>query len=94
MKKIHISSKPSNVPGRYSPDEWVSDRHLTESLKRLTVDVPLELHKRIKSQCAIRNVKMADEIRELLEKHFSQEDKVKRSGDTMPNEIESGNQQM
>ena len=70
MKKITIGSKPSTTQNQYSADEWVADRQLTETLKRLTVDVPLELHKRIKSQCANRNVKMADEIRELLERHF------------------------
>jgi hypothetical protein len=39
-------------------------------MKRLTIDVPASLHARIKSQCAIRGAKMADEVRELLEKHF------------------------
>ena len=40
-------------------------------LKRLTIDIPEELHARIKSQCALRRSKMADEIRVLLETHFS-----------------------
>ncbi len=40
-------------------------------LKRLTIDIPEELHARIKSQCALRRTKMADEIRVLLENHFS-----------------------
>lgn len=40
-------------------------------LKRLTIDIPEELHARIKSQCALRRTKMADEIRVLLETHFS-----------------------
>lgn len=39
--------------------------------KRLTIDIPEELHARIKSQCALRRTKMADEIRALLESHFS-----------------------
>jgi hypothetical protein len=39
-------------------------------MKRLTIDVPLTLHARIKSQCALRGVNMADEIRMLLEGHF------------------------
>jgi hypothetical protein len=39
-------------------------------MKRLTIDVPASLHARIKSQCALRGVKRADEVRELLEKHF------------------------
>ena len=42
----------------------------SEPTKRLTIDVPLSLHKRIKSQCAMQNLVMADEIRELLERRF------------------------
>ncbi len=39
-------------------------------MKRLTIDVPEALHRAIKVACAERGVKMADEIRGLLEKHF------------------------
>ena len=42
-------------------------------MKRLTIDVPLALHKRIKTQCAMNGDKMADVIRDLLEKQFGQE---------------------
>ena len=35
-----------------------------ERMKRLTIDVSRDLHKRIKSQCAIENLVMADEIRD------------------------------
>lgn len=45
-----------------------------EPMKRLTIDVPQSLHKEIKSRCALRGVKMADEIRVLLERHFLQHD--------------------
>jgi predicted DNA binding CopG/RHH family protein len=41
-----------------------------EPMKRFTIDVTETLHKRIKSQCAMRGTKMADFIRELLEKEF------------------------
>jgi len=37
-----------------------------EPMKRLTIDVPMSLHRAIKSQCAIRGTKIADEVRELL----------------------------
>ena len=46
------------------------NRRDAEAMKRLTIDVPASLHARIKSQCALRGAKMADEVRELLEKHF------------------------
>ncbi len=39
-------------------------------MKRLTIDVPEALHAQIKSRCALKGVKMADEIRALLETHF------------------------
>nr|WP_246400314.1 plasmid partition protein ParG [Rhizobium metallidurans] len=42
-----------------------------EANKRLTIDVTENLHKRIKAQCAMRGTKMADVIRELLEKEFA-----------------------
>lgn len=43
-----------------------------EPLKRLTLDIPVTLHTRIKSQCALRQVKMVEEIRLLLEEHFAE----------------------
>lgn len=46
----------------------------SEPTKRLTIDVSQSLHKEIKSRCALRGVKMADEIRLLLEHHFVQHD--------------------
>jgi len=36
-----------------SVDRWVGDVAL-EQMKRFTLDVPLELHTRIKTQCAAR----------------------------------------
>lgn len=39
-------------------------------LKRFTIDVPAALHRRFKAECARRGVKMADVIRELLEREF------------------------
>ena len=39
-------------------------------MKRLTIDVPAELHTAIKVDCAKRGAKMADVIREILESQF------------------------
>lgn len=69
-KKVAFGVKPGAVrPDTTQADDWVNRRD-AEAMKRLTIDVPASLHARIKSQCAIRGVKMADEVRELLEKHF------------------------
>lgn len=75
MKKINFNAKPSAVQPTVNVDAWVENRPVEETaprepMKRLTVDVPLSLHKRIKSQCAMENLVMADEIRLLLENRF------------------------
>ena len=46
-----------------------------QKMKRLTIDVSENLHRRIKVECASRGVKMADEIRGLLEREFSKENR-------------------
>jgi predicted DNA binding CopG/RHH family protein len=40
------------------------------AMRRFTIDVSDELHKRIKAQCALRGVKMANVLREILEREF------------------------
>lgn len=72
MKKISFAPKPSVTSGAQSPDQWVTNEppRPAEPTKRLTVDVPLGLHKRIKSQCANEELVMADVVRALLEKRF------------------------
>ncbi len=48
-----------------TPEAWVLSKSLQagEPTKRLTVDVPEALHHRIKVQCAIHGVNMADVVR-------------------------------
>ncbi len=59
-----------------SADEWVKASPEpavatpAEPMKRFTLDVPLSLHARIKVACAHRGLKMADVLRELLEREF------------------------
>lgn len=48
-------------------EPWVEHRNM-EAMKRLTVDIPIRLHAKLKARCAMRGTKMADEIREWLEK--------------------------
>lgn len=70
-KKIAITPKPAPASRPNDVDSWV--RHRGEAavpMKRLTIDIPGDLHTRIKSQCALKGVKMADAIRELLEQNF------------------------
>jgi hypothetical protein len=72
MKKVTIGAKPQGS-NNLSSDHWVAAREASEPIKRLTIDVPFALHKRIKSQCAMSGVNMANEIRDLLEKRFPEE---------------------
>lgn len=70
-KKISFSSKPSakNSPTKTAVDTWVDARTPEapkEPMKRLTIDIPAELHSQLKADCAMKGRKMADEVRELL----------------------------
>jgi hypothetical protein len=72
MKKVPFGSKAAltrSQPG--TADDWVHARERpTEPVKRLTIDIPLSLHSRVKSRCALENLRMADVIREFLDKRF------------------------
>ena len=76
-KKITFGGKPATKP--ISPDDWVENRtteasaKAEEAMKRLTFDISESLHRRIKSQCAVKGVKMTDELRALLEERFPAE---------------------
>jgi hypothetical protein len=39
-------------------------------MKRLTIDVPIDLHIRLKTGCALRGEKIADVVRVLIEREF------------------------
>jgi hypothetical protein len=57
---VHVREVPPEVPRAEA----------SEPMKRFTIDVPVSLHTRIKSQCALKGVKMADVLREMLEREF------------------------
>lgn len=75
-KKVSFSAKPRRAA---TPDDWVAGKGTDNDSKekvettRFTIDIPTDLHARIKSQCALRKVKMREEIQALLEKHFAAE---------------------
>ncbi len=80
MKSVAIKM-PTPKPADPA-DAWVQNRDSeretpppvevppAEPMKRFTIDVPVSLHTRIKTQCAMRGVKMADVLRDLLEREF------------------------
>jgi hypothetical protein len=61
-----------------SADRWVVDVGITPEqtppktvpMKRFTIDVPADLHRRIKISCAAEGTKMADMLREILETRY------------------------
>lgn len=63
-----------------TPDDWVQGggAAATEQLpsvpaqpmKRLTIDVTVDLHTRLKIECTRRGLKIADVVRDLLEREF------------------------
>ena len=74
MKKVNFASKPGQKPPPKNADEWIDRAHKPvpgEPMKRLTIDVPVSLHQRIKIRCAMDGFKMADVIRDLLTDRFS-----------------------
>jgi hypothetical protein len=78
-KKISIGSKPTNKPAPVAADAWVDNREIgqNEKMKRLTIDIPESLHRNIKSQCAMRGTKIADEVRELLLQKYRNTENIK-----------------
>jgi hypothetical protein len=48
----------------------VEEMPAPEEMKRFTIDVPADLHRRIKTTCAANGTSMADEIRAMLEEKF------------------------
>jgi predicted DNA binding CopG/RHH family protein len=82
-KKVSISGKPSKKTAPANVDEWVSSQGSNApdaaanppaapegKMKRLTLDIPEELHKAIKTQCAMRGTKITDELREMLAQKY------------------------
>ena len=45
-------------------------REPEEPMKRFTIDVPVELHRRIRAACARRGLKVSSVLRDLLEREF------------------------
>ena len=67
-KKVAITS-----PARQSQEEsWVQNK-TSEPVKRLTIELPAQLHAQVKAACALRGVKMKDLVRTLLERECAAE---------------------
>lgn len=89
MKKINFAPKPGSRGHMPSADQWVAGQAPIEPTKRLTIDVPLSLHRRIKTQCAIDDLVIADVVRGLLEKRFPEEKRREEATATQPEAAEA-----
>jgi len=72
-KKVRIGGKPTNATIPVAADAWVESRSSDDTsgkMKRLTIDVPEHLHRKIKTSCAQRGTKITDEVRDLLLKKY------------------------
>lgn len=59
-------------PMAVSPDKWVDTGTVTgkDETFRFTIDLPTELHQRIKIYCTMNKVTMKDRIIEILDEQF------------------------
>lgn len=75
-KKISFGSKPKARENIKNIENWIKDGSKTEMPRekvetvRFTIDIPVELHARMKYKCAIKKITMREEIQNLFEKHF------------------------
>lgn len=67
-KKVAFGAQPAKKPPPATADTWVENRGTeTEAFKRLTIDIPQGLHRRLKLLAASQGVNMADLVREWIE---------------------------
>ncbi len=80
-KKVSIGKKPGTSDTPVGIEEWVANReglqeaeqstgNHSEKMKRLTLDIPEELHRAIKRKAVDEGVTMAELLRSLLEQHY------------------------
>ena len=76
-----MTTKPNRDAQMKTADDWVkgetngnqnliAEDKPKEQTARFTIDIPISLHARIKSQCALKRVKMREEVLGILEEHF------------------------
>ncbi len=79
-KKVTMSTKPNrNNAQELDADAWVNQGAVLttngheaekEATARFTIDIPVSLHARIKSECALNRVKMREVVLGMLEAKF------------------------
>ncbi len=62
--------QPKKGPTAQNLDKWVNNANDRNDTVRYTIDLPEQLHRRIKIQCASRGVRMNKEVLMALTRHF------------------------
>lgn len=76
-KKISFGSKSKAKQNIKNIESWIKDGSKNNEPKekietmRFTIDIPVELHARMKYKCAVKKGSMKDEILKLFEKYFT-----------------------
>ena len=73
VKKVNFGAKPKVSQLAPEADDWVQQQagkndSDVEPMRRLTIDVPEELHRQLKIAAASQNMAMADLVREWIRK--------------------------
>lgn len=93
MKKVTFGARPPAAGKLANPDDWVANtpdaqaapNAPPEKIKRLTIDIPLSLHRRVKTGCAREELVIADVVREFLDQRFPADPEAtasRKHGDT------------
>jgi len=74
---LSMQRKPTSTP---AADQWVAhQRPGAKPEKRLSINLPAELHAEIKAQCALRGENMAEVFRTLIEREFTSGAAIQRT---------------
>ncbi len=72
-KNVPFGTQPAAKSKPVSADDWVQTRSTdSKSMKRLTIDIPADLHRRLKLLAASQGVNMADLVRGWIQEGLDQ----------------------
>ena len=69
MPPVNWGQRPSKK-GAAALDMFVKQNKVKAATRRLNLNIPVDLHARIKVQCAMKGLDMTEALTELLEERF------------------------
>jgi len=70
-KTVNLSTKAEKAEEWITSEEKIEDLKSRERIKRLTLDIPASLHKKIKYRAVIEETTMIELLRDILTREFS-----------------------